>query len=271
MEKDSDTANNGGTDRQVRKQPSRLTTGYLILYNLTSNTLWATLTLHLAGSLITILRGLPEEGTGAVSDIFDELFPLLCTAQSVALLEVVHALLGLVRASVVTTTMQVASRVVVVWGVMYMFSVQAMGNNGILGRGDSQVSSSSAAGAEQGSPGDWAFVGCLAAWGITECIRYGFFVLQLSGKGVPKWMLWLRYVHCICAELSPFLLCVGPNVILHFARYNTFFILYPLGISCECTLWYLAMKPAALVHEALPWIFKVILAVYVPGKPFYAL
>jgi very-long-chain (3R)-3-hydroxyacyl-CoA dehydratase len=123
--------------------------------------------------------------SGHVSPIYDALFPLLRITQSVAMLEILHALLGLVRASVLTTGMQVASRIMVVWGVMHMFSKPAMGTSGILGGSGTRPL------AERG---DWAFIGCLIAWGITECVRYGFFVLQLSGSGVPKWLLWLRYV-----------------------------------------------------------------------------
>lgn len=42
--------------------------------------------------------------------------------------------------------------------------------------------------------GNMAFLGCLAAWGVTECIRYGFFALTLSGFKVPSWWMWLRFV-----------------------------------------------------------------------------
>ena len=198
MPNDKGTANNGGTSSQASQKPagkqtSRLTTGYLIVYNLVSNILWATLFQRLVVCLIGLLGERLTDGNGSrsVSGIFDELFPSLILTQSLALLEVVHALFGLVRASVVTTTMQVASRIIVVWGVMYKFSVLEIGENGILG---GAAVASGAAGPQQGQPGDWAFVGCLVAWGITECVRYGFFVLQLSGKGVPKLLLWLRYV-----------------------------------------------------------------------------
>lgn len=50
-------------------------------------------------------------------------------------------------------------------------------------------------------------------------------------------------------------------------RYNTFYILYPVGIASECTLVYRALGPAAEIG-ALWWFFAVVLAVYVPGMPF---
>lgn len=72
--------------------------------------------------------------------------------------------------------MQVASRILLVWGIMYPFQGVIVG------------------GSEEAGLGDYAFLGCLSAWGVTECIRYGFFALQLSGVGVPGWWAWLRYV-----------------------------------------------------------------------------
>lgn len=73
--------------------------------------------------------------------------------------------------------MQVASRILLVWGIMYPFQGVIVGEKsqeGVVGLGD------------------YAFLGCLGAWGVTECIRYGFFALQLSGVGVPGWWAWLR-------------------------------------------------------------------------------
>lgn len=49
-------------------------------------------------------------------------------------------------------------------------------------------------------------------------------------------------------------------------RYNTFFVLYPLGISSECWLIYLAIQPAKRYNAALEWVLKLILFVYIPGK-----
>jgi hypothetical protein len=80
----------------------------------------------------------------------------------------------------------------------------------------------------------------LTAWSITEVIRYSYFAINLSSGGsVPKLWLWLRY--------------------------NTFFVLYPLGISSECALvWKAAVGPAGEYTGVKEALF-VILAVYVPG------
>lgn len=143
---------------------------YLLLYNALSLTLWATCTIRGLSQLFFSPNTIPQ--------IFTNVYPLLLTTQSLALLEIIHSLLRLVRAPVLTTAMQVASRILLVWGIMYPFQ-------GVIVGEKSQ---------EVVGLGDYAFLGCLGAWGVTECIRYGFFALQLSGVGVPGWWAWLRYV-----------------------------------------------------------------------------
>lgn len=174
--------------KQPSKGPKGLTRLYLILYNALSFTLWATCTLRGAYLVATTVilpwknesTSIAAAANAALPSIFADIFsPLLVGTQSLATLEILHSLLGLVRAPIFTTAMQVASRLLVVWGVMYLFH----GEDGIVGS------------AQQGAQtGDLAFLGCLTAWGVTECIRYGFFALQVLGTGVPGWWTWLRYL-----------------------------------------------------------------------------
>jgi len=73
---------------------------------------------------------------------------------------------GLVRSPVSTTALQVASRVVLVWGICEQFpSVPA---NSI------------------------AYSTMLIAWSATEVVRYSYFVFALNGA-VPGVLTWLRY------------------------------------------------------------------------------
>lgn len=85
-----------------------------------------------------------------------------------------------------------------------------------------------------------AYSTMLLAWSFTEVVRYSYFVFTLSGLGVPA--------------------------LLSFLRYNTFTILYPLGISSECWLVYQAIPAAKLVDERIPYALWAILAIYVPGS-----
>ena len=52
------------------------------------------------------------------SYVYEELGPWVVLTQTGALLEIVHALLGWVRSSAFTVTMQVASRIWMVWGIV---------------------------------------------------------------------------------------------------------------------------------------------------------
>jgi very-long-chain (3R)-3-hydroxyacyl-CoA dehydratase len=117
-----------------------------------------------------------------------------------------------VRAPILTTGMQVASRLLLVWPVVNTFPDLAT------------------------SAG---YSSMLVAWSVTEVIRYSYFVLALSGYQ-PSFISWLRY--------------------------NTFYVLYPLGISSECWLVYSAIEPARSLRQEFAWVLQLILLVYVPGQ-----
>lgn len=48
-------------------------------------------------------------------------------------------------------------------------------------------------------------------------------------------------------------------------RYNTFYVLYPVGISSECVL---IWKASMVAERPLQLVFWGVLGVYVPGKFF---
>ena len=89
---------------------------------------------------------------------------VVALVQSLAVLEVVHAAIGFVRSPVITTAIQVASRLFMVWGVTERYS-QAWS-----------------------SP---FYASMVLAWAITECIRYPFYANQLLDSEGPA-MLWAR-------------------------------------------------------------------------------
>ncbi|KAJ5832995.1 Protein-tyrosine phosphatase-like PTPLA [Penicillium riverlandense] len=195
--------------------PSGLTKTYLLAYNTLNLATWGTCVIYSANLLLS--------GTD-LPTIFNRTYsPLLLATQSLAILEILHSLAGLVRAPLMTTAMQVASRLLLVWGIMYPFGGDILG-----------------AASRKAQLGDYAYLGCVAAWGVTEVIRYGFFAITLSGNTVPEWWTWLRY--------------------------NTFYVLYPIGISSECTLIFQALAPAANISPVFPYALTVILIIYVPGS-----
>ena len=214
-------------ENQISHRPRRERTdarwkqNYLLAYNGVSLALWAIVTLR-AVFLIPALLAHDK-----LFGLLEALQTVLTFTQSLAVLEIGHSVLGIVRASPLTTSIQVASRLLLVWGILGAFPEVVVTTN-VFGR---------AAAGEYGGP--VAFAGILVAWGVTECIRYGYFVWKEGIDRVPPWLTWLRY--------------------------NTFFVLYPLGISSECWLIYLALKPAQKSAPAYNMFLKAVLLTYVPG------
>jgi very-long-chain (3R)-3-hydroxyacyl-CoA dehydratase len=198
--------------------PTGLTRAYLFIYNTLNLLTWGSCVVYTASLLPSALSN------DKIPTIFTQTFNPLLLTQSLAVLEVLHSLIRLVRAPFLTTAMQVASRLLLVWGIMAPFGGE------IVGAHSTQL-------------GDYAYMGCVGAWGITEIIRYGFFAITLSGNAVPSWWTWLRY--------------------------NTFYVLYPIGISSECTLIFKALGPAAEIEPLFWWALVAILGIYVPGMFFY--
>lgn len=89
--------------------------------------------------------------------------------QTLALLELLHALLGLSKSSVFVTTLQVASRLHMVWILWPRFPPS------------------------HASP---AFLGCVFAWSIAEVVRSAYYAAGLVANEavvIPRSVSWLRY------------------------------------------------------------------------------
>ncbi|KAF1933288.1 PTPLA-domain-containing protein [Didymella exigua CBS 183.55] len=212
---------------ESRPASSPLKHTYLLAYNAVSAALWVgvlykTVTIgthevqaaRKAGSFFG-RNDLQSAAAGLASGrVYAELEEHTRLVQSLAGLEVLHSLFGIVRAPLLTTLMQVASRFLLVWGIAYNFPATT-----------------------QHSP---AYSTMLLAWSFTEVVRYSYFVFTLSGLRVP----------------SP----------LSFLRYNTFTVLYPLGIASECWLVYQSIPAAQNLDERIPYVLLAILAFYVPGS-----
>ncbi|TKA74500.1 hypothetical protein B0A49_06571 [Cryomyces minteri] len=181
-----------------------LKTNYLILYNFVSAILWTAV----LGRVVLLV---PMVGYwnayGGVGNFAK-------WTQTLAVLEVGHALFGIVRAPLLTTLMQVSSRLLLVWGIVAQFPYTTTT-----------------------SP---FYSSMLLAWSITEVIRYSYFAFHLSVGRVPQVLAWLRY--------------------------NTFFVLYPLGIASECALVWKSIEPAERVGLGWAYALRGVLFIYVPGE-----
>ncbi|KAK3302261.1 tyrosine phosphatase-like protein [Chaetomium strumarium] len=129
---------------------------YLILYNAASAIAWATI----LGRVVAVLgyKGAPFF-VPLVVDNFTRI------TQTCAIMEILHALTGVVPAPVFTTSMQVASRLFLMWAVCWPFP---------------QLNTSA-----------W-YSSMLCAWSLTEVMRYSYFALK-QVEAVPGWLHWLRY------------------------------------------------------------------------------
>ncbi|KAJ3086580.1 hypothetical protein HK102_012885 [Quaeritorhiza haematococci] len=149
------------------KAPLPTITAWLILYNFASLAGWAY-------SLYLLVRSVVPASAfsgGKFELAFDKAYEgsgwVVTVVQTGALLEVFHSLFGFVRTPVATTAMQVASRLLLVWGVCYPFDVPEVRLN-------------------------VAYTTMVIAWSITEVIRYLYYGLNLLGSQ-PGWLLWCRY------------------------------------------------------------------------------
>ena len=132
----------------------RMKRGYLVAYNGASTVLWSYILWKVVG---TLLKG---------DDVHETLSRPVRWVQSLALAELLHSAIGLVRAPWTTTLIQVASRILLVWGIDYPFDIQSS-----------------------------AYVSMVVAWSMTEVVRYGYYLCSnISGAGVvPDGLIWLRY------------------------------------------------------------------------------
>jgi very-long-chain (3R)-3-hydroxyacyl-CoA dehydratase len=132
------------------------TRNYLVLFNAASAAGW----LHvLKEALACYSAGKPP------SSAWRRVGPSLRVVQTLALMEVLHAVLKLVKSPVQSTALQVLSRLVVLWG----------------------YTNQSAA-----AQSDWSLYLLVISWATVEVPRYSFYAANLFGMA-PYWLLWLRY------------------------------------------------------------------------------
>uniref|UniRef100_H2YGU3 Very-long-chain (3R)-3-hydroxyacyl-CoA dehydratase n=1 Tax=Ciona savignyi TaxID=51511 RepID=H2YGU3_CIOSA len=138
------------------KKQNSIAQAYLIMYNVAMTAGWSVIGVGVASH---VYKHRSYKG------LYDQVEKQLLFFQTSAVLEILHAALGLVRSNVLLTTLQVFSRVGIVWGVIQPVA---------------QVHE------KEGIPM------VLVAWTITEIIRYLFYTFVLLGF-TPRIMLWLRY------------------------------------------------------------------------------
>ncbi|KAG6329295.1 hypothetical protein ID866_9794 [Astraeus odoratus] len=168
-----------GEKTRSARGPSYIARWYLVAFNLASAVGWAYV-------LLLTVKALASQNsyvsyTAATNDLSRSLASLVAPyvppthsaswfavapVQSLAALEVLHVLVGVVRSPLPTTLMQVSSRLILVWGIVARFH------------------------RTHTSP---FYTTMVLAWSLTEVLRYAYYALSLVGLEVPGWLIWLRY------------------------------------------------------------------------------
>ena len=201
---------------------------YLIGYNSISLLGWtAVLALTLqhvfaggADAALARARTLHASGVGAA----------LYVVETASLLEVLHSALGWVRSPLAPTLLQVAARLIVLWGVTY----QSAAARGCAG-----------------------FALMTAAWASAELPRYGFYLAKLAlPGGAPAWLTWLRY--SLFLVLYP--LGIAGEVLSLLAALP--------GARAGTVGLHLSLPNAHNVAFSYHVCLLVLLVLYIPGSPY---
>ncbi|KAF0698798.1 Aste57867_10587 [Aphanomyces stellatus] len=135
-------------------------TTYLVLFNLASCLGWA----YVLGQTFQLVYA-DQDIEKSSQTLWGVVEGPLKIVQTMALMEVLHAMLGLVRSPVGSTFMQVSSRLFLLWAINVLCP-------------DSRY--------------HWGFILMVASWSLVEVPRYAFYALNLL-DAVPDWLFFLRY------------------------------------------------------------------------------
>ncbi|RHY01703.1 hypothetical protein DYB25_006173 [Aphanomyces astaci] len=135
-------------------------TAYLVLFNIASSVGWA----YVLGQTFQLVYT-DQDIALSSAKLWGIIETPLKVVQTMAVFEVLHALLGLVRSPVGSTFLQVSSRLFLVWAINVLCP-------------DSRY--------------HWGFILMVASWSLVEVPRYAFYALNLL-DAVPDWLFFLRY------------------------------------------------------------------------------
>ncbi|EIW72289.1 hypothetical protein TREMEDRAFT_25191, partial [Tremella mesenterica DSM 1558] len=156
---------------------------YLIIYNALSLLLWTYILIVITTFILTPRSSpisIPSRWLFPQSDLVDRLYAhfggscqyhnlgeTVKWTQTLAVFDVLHAVLGLVRSSPGTALSQVASRLWAVWGVVELVPSVCCGNHPL-------------------------YATMVLAWSVAEVLRYSFYTSSLFGYQIGL-IDWLRY------------------------------------------------------------------------------
>ena len=205
---------------------------YLVAYNLACASGWAAIVYVALPIVINALVTDPSSVGDALSSVYaaEDLSTVLLYVQSAALLEIVHAAVGLVRSPVFVTTLQVGSRIAALFALTHSPASQVQFGAGMM----------------------------ILSWALVEVPRYLFYVFAIiSGdatKKTPFPLFWLRY--SLFAVLYPTGITGELTVFLAAAKDPEFLNYY--GEQYATFMYYFIMFfPVIYVPGALPMIMNM--------------
>jgi len=138
--------------------PRAVIKGYLLAYNALCCGLW----------LFTLVRAVRYllDTNFDFGGVYSHMECLLQLTQSLAILEIVHSAIGFVRSPVSTTTIQVFSRLLLVWGVSYLAPPARVSKGFSL---------------------------MLIGWCLAEVPRYFYYIINLVTPSPPFFLTLIRY------------------------------------------------------------------------------
>ncbi|CAM9353587.1 unnamed protein product [Choristocarpus tenellus] len=135
---------------------SMIKNAYLTIYNMASALAWGSILISCVRNVIV---------GSSTQDLYNEVEIVLQIVQTAALMEILHSMLGLVRSPWFVTLIQVASRLVVVWGFLWTCPSTQSQIGAML---------------------------CISSWAAVEVPRYLFYAFNIYGQ-VPYALFWMRY------------------------------------------------------------------------------
>jgi len=145
---------------------STLKRAYLLLYNSAQVYGWLFM---LVQCLLAFQRSYHSGSLVPLTKIYSACDWYLLVFQTAAILEIFHAMFGIVKANPVLTGFQVFSRLFVTWGIVY--SVRQTQSH-------------------------YSVLICVFAWSLTEVIRYSYYAFSLF-NAAPYFLTWCRYTFFI--------------------------------------------------------------------------
>ena len=168
-----------------------------------------------------------------LDNTWNDVEPSLKIVQTIAVMEILHALFGIVRSPVGVVFGQVSSRIWTLWAIMNV------------------------------APPARTTIFCVLActsWGLVEVPRYLFYALNLV-DAIPDWLFWLRY--SLFAVLYPTVISGEIGCMFYAYQYLT-----QQASPSELAAYTFQIQGLPIPPITLSHVIIAIMILYVPGSPY---